>query len=877
MSKPVFVVESASKEASIRDQWDKELITLIVDSPPIKISPQPNGKDTTKAMFSFTPLPSSREFIDKLLSNVHNDIYFAFDANQRGEYWSWMISEFIHTKTEGNNKLKRLRLNELTRDNIQKNLESPADIQDNEALAFQVKTIFDHFFSKHLERLIGTKIGIQGLLIDITTITIIFFLNERENEINNFSPKNKWQIEAQLAAINGNVTAKLKAADGITKDGLIKNKEDVKTVLSMLERNTFSVKSISRAPWTFYPPKPFNTLDLIQEAYLILGMDPEKTSEVAKQLFYGATINGKHQGLISFYSTLENDLPENLIASLRQSIIKTKGESALGTAPDSILSDQLPIVPIFPDLTPQELGTTLPKELIDLYALIRNRALAGQMMPAKGEKIEVTFQGEDGCILVTEANAIKENGYMEMYQGMLERKLLAQSPLADLIEGLKLKAVKIIPQRTSGIDPEYYTMETIFSDMAEMGFDMNDDVIAILKDMLQKGYMEISEEGNLRPLENSMKVVNVLDRAFPKMSGLNLIAYMVQTMDEAISGRKGLIRAVEQFNQTLNMHGNVLVKSKAPEASKEVEECISEKLKVETEKPTEAPKRAEEAADAAAPDQPVETSIAKKDATEQVPPTAKTSEETVVSEEIMEPSPEKEGLPPEKEEPSEEPPEEKDADAQEPQICPKCGSELNLKVGRFGPFYGCSAFPKCRFTKNAKDAKVQIEAEERTCAECGKPMRVRRGRFGLFWACTGYPQCNHTEPYGEKDGLDMDCPVCNNGKVRIRRTKIGKKFFVCSDTECEFVAWSQPHAIPCPVCGHPFLVEKKNARGETSLKCPKSGCKHQQSPPKEVAQEIAKRESSKASTTKKRPKASTKKKGVSTQSKKKKTRRSSKK
>jgi DNA topoisomerase-1 len=838
--KPVFIVESASKEASIRDQWDKELITLIVDSPPIKISPQPNGKDTTKATFSFTPLPSSREFIDKLLSIVNNDIYLAFDANQRGEYWSWMISEFIHTKTEGNNKLKRLRLNELTKDNIQKNLESPGDIQNNEALAFQVKTIFDHFFSKHIERLIGTKIGIQGLLIDITTITIILFLNERENEINNFSPKNKWQIGARLAAINGNITAKLKSADGITKDGLIKNKEAVKTVLSMLERNIFSVKSISRAPWTFYPPKPFNTLDLIQEAYLILGMDPEKTSELAKQLFYGATINGKHQGLISFYSTLENDLPENLIASLRQSIIKTKGESALGTAPDSILSDQLPVVPIFPDLTPQELGTTLPKELIDLYALIRSRALAGQMIPAKGEKIEVTFQGEDGCILVTEANVIKENGYMEMYQGVLERKLLAQSLLVDLKEGLKLKAVKIIPQRTSGLDPEYYTMETLFSDMAEMGFDMNDDVITILKDMLQKGYLEISEEGNLRPLENSMKVVNVLDRAFPKMSGLNLIAYIVQTMDEAISGRKGLIWAVEQFNQTLNMHGNVLVKSKAPEASKEAEEGISEKLKVKSEKTAEAPERTEEAADAAAPDQPDKTSVDK---------------------EIKEPSSEEEEL-------TAETPEEKDADAQEPQTCPKCGSELNLKVGRFGPFYGCSAFPKCRFTKKAKDAKVQIEAEERTCAECGKPMRVRRGRFGLFWACTGYPQCHHTEPYGEKDSLDMNCPLCNNGKVRIRRTKIGKQFFVCSDKECEFVAWSQPHAIPCPVCGHPFLIEKKNARGEASLKCPKSGCKHQQSPPKEVAQEIAKREGSKAGA---------RGKGVRTRSKKKKTRRSSKK
>lgn len=36
------------------------------------------------------------------------------------------------------------------------------------------------------------------------------------------------------------------------------------------------------------------------------------------------------------------------------------------------------------------------------------------------------------------------------------------------------------------------------------------------------------------------------------------------------------------------------------------------------------------------------------------------------------------------------------------QNCPLCGSELILRKGRFGMFYGCSGFPGCRFTKNVK-------------------------------------------------------------------------------------------------------------------------------------------------------------------------------
>jgi restriction system protein len=33
-------------------------------------------------------------------------------------------------------------------------------------------------------------------------------------------------------------------------------------------------------------------------------------------------------------------------------------------------------------------------------------------------------------------------------------------------------------------------------------------------------------------------------------------------------------------------------------------------------------------------------------------------------------------------------------------MCPKCGSEMILKKGKRGSFYGCSLFPKCKYTKD---------------------------------------------------------------------------------------------------------------------------------------------------------------------------------
>lgn len=34
--------------------------------------------------------------------------------------------------------------------------------------------------------------------------------------------------------------------------------------------------------------------------------------------------------------------------------------------------------------------------------------------------------------------------------------------------------------------------------------------------------------------------------------------------------------------------------------------------------------------------------------------------------------------------------------------CPKCGSELYKRNGKFGPFYGCANYPACRYTQNIR-------------------------------------------------------------------------------------------------------------------------------------------------------------------------------
>jgi len=90
--------------------------------------------------------------------------------------------------------------------------------------------------------------------------------------------------------------------------------------------------------------------------------------------------------------------------------------------------------------------------------------------------------------------------------------------------------------------------------------------------------------------------------------------------------------------------------------------------------------------------------------------------------------------------------------------CPECGSTVELKRGRFGPFFSCTNFPQCRFNCNLrgeakKEAEELMPAPNRPrpiptdipCDECGSPMIIRQGRRGRFLGCSKYPECKGTK------------------------------------------------------------------------------------------------------------------------------------
>ncbi|MBU4023217.1 type I DNA topoisomerase, partial [Patescibacteria group bacterium] len=136
-----------------------------------------------------------------------------------------------------------------------------------------------------------------------------------------------------------------------------------------------------------------------------------------------------------------------------------------------------------------------------------------------------------------------------------------------------------------------------------------------------------------------------------------------------------------------------------------------------------------------------------------------------------------------------------------------------------GDFY--EPFEQNLKQKEQELSKQEIAEEEtdRICPKCSSPLIIKLGRFGKFYACTGFPKCRFTESLKDNK-LNIKCPKCKTGEVTEKRTKKGKIFYGC-DTypKCDFAVWDKPTGELCLKCKW-LLIKTK--RGQT--KCSNPDC-----------------------------------------------------
>lgn len=108
------------------------------------------------------------------------------------------------------------------------------------------------------------------------------------------------------------------------------------------------------------------------------------------------------------------------------------------------------------------------------------------------------------------------------------------------------------------------------------------------------------------------------------------------------------------------------------------------------------------------------------------------------------------------------------------------------------------------------------EPTDKICPKCGSNLVIKLGRFGKFYACPKFPECKYSEPIINSTGVK--CPQCGKGEIIERKSKKGKIFYSCSKyPKCKFALWNKPTGEKCSKCNF-LLVETKNNKIECSNK-----------------------------------------------------------
>jgi DNA topoisomerase-1 len=138
--------------------------------------------------------------------------------------------------------------------------------------------------------------------------------------------------------------------------------------------------------------------------------------------------------------------------------------------------------------------------------------------------------------------------------------------------------------------------------------------------------------------------------------------------------------------------------------------------------------------------------------------------------------------------------------------CPICNNKVVKKKSKFGEFWGCSTYPTCTWigsidsSGNIETKSSSTEKTDIKCSVCKSGTMIKRvSKFGPWLGCSDYPKCKNTMKIDEKGNAVKNekkkalkltgdkCPKCKKGDMVERDGKYGK-FKSCSDfPKCKYI------------------------------------------------------------------------------------------
>ncbi|WP_339340687.1 type I DNA topoisomerase [uncultured Psychrobacter sp.] len=479
-------------------------------------------------------LPNKTKVIKELksLAKDADKIYLATDMDREGEAIAWHLKEVIGG---ADSKYERVVFNEITKNAIQNAFKQPSKLDIDRVNAQQARRFLDRVVGFMVSPILWQKVA-RGLSAGRVQSVAMRLVVEREHEIRAFIPEEYWQIHADTHVADDKKTSKkegdengirLEATKQNDKTLKLVNKEQTDKVLQVLKDNDFIVKQREEKPTQSRPSAPFITSTLQQAASTRLGFSVKKTMILAQRLY--------EAGHITYMRTDSTFLSGDALAGARGFIEDSYGQKYVPEKPNFYGNKQNAqeaheaIRPSNVNMKSTQLKG-VERDAIRLYELIWRQFVACQMTPAK--YLSVNLLVEAGNV---ELKARGRTMTFDGYTRVMPPAKTDDTLLPDVKKGDKLTLDKLDPSQHFTKPPPRYTEASLVKELEKKGIGRPSTYASIISTIQDRGYVKLE---NKRLFAEKMGdiVTDRLTDSFPDLMDYTFTAALEDKLDHVAEG-----------------------------------------------------------------------------------------------------------------------------------------------------------------------------------------------------------------------------------------------------------------------------------------------------------------------------------------------------
>lgn len=481
-------------------------------------------------------------------------VYLATDPDREGEAISWHLAEVLGLAPD---RVRRIEFHEITKDAVGRAIKHWRPLAQGLVDAQQARRILDRIVGYQLSPWLWRKVR-PGLSAGRVQSTALRLLVERQAEIDAFRSEEYFTVAAELVA--GSVELVGEYINPLGDKGRLP-RGDVDAVLAELggsDAPPFSIVDVRSRERRRYPPFPFTTSTLQQEASKRLGLTVKRTMQLAQQLYEGLEVAGEGTvGLITYMRTDSTRVAETAEAEARHFIEGTYG--ATYQAQERRRAPQRPgqqdaheaIRPTAVSRAPAMVRGSLSRDQHRLYRLIWERFVASQMAPAVYDTVSIDIAAGRHRFR-SRGQRLKFAGFTTLYDEPDEEGWAGAPPTVAAGTPLGLTDLRVEQHFTE--PPPRYSEASLVKTLEELGIGRPSTYAPIIETLLARDYVR-REERRLAPTELGRVVVDLLKQFFPQIVDIKFTAGMEQDLDRVAEGQASwqtvLARFYEEFAHDL--------------------------------------------------------------------------------------------------------------------------------------------------------------------------------------------------------------------------------------------------------------------------------------------------------------------------------------